>query len=145
MDIDQLKPGMPMNIGLQSAGKTCSGAIFDISAVCDSKTGMFTVKIMLDDSGAVGYTGLMADVRAAGNESSGTVYIPAKCVLSDGGSDYVYVVSGDGSAVKTSVTQGRKKNAYVEITEGLAEGSEVVLQSSRNLDDGMKVRVLTVK
>ena len=95
--------------------------------------------------GAVGYTGLMADVRAAGNEGSGTVYIPAKCVLSDGGSDYVYVVSGDGSAVKTSVTQGRKKNAYVEITEGLAEGSEVVLQSSRNLDDGMKVRVLTVK
>lgn len=145
MDIDQLKPGMPMNIGLQSAGKTCSGAISDISAVCDSKTGMFTVKIMLDDSGAVGYTGLMADVRAAGNEGSGTVYIPAKCVLSDGGSDYVYVVSGDGSAVKTSVTQGRKKNAYVEITEGLAEGSEVVLQSSRNLADGMKVRVLTVK
>ena len=61
------------------------------------------------------------------------------------GNDYVYVVSSDGSAVKTSVTQGRKKNAYMEITEGLTEGSEVVLQSSKNLDDGMKVRVLTVK
>lgn len=144
-DIDQLKQGMAMNIGLQSAGKTCAGSVSEISAVCDAKTGMFTVKIMLEDSGAVRYTGLMADVRAAENEGSGSVYIPAKCILSEDGQDYVYVVAGDGSAVKTPVTQGRKKNAYMEITEGLAEGSEVVLQSSKSLADGMKVRVLTVK
>lgn len=48
-----VKTGMPMNIELQSAGKTCTGSISEISAVCDSRTGMFTVKVMLDDEDAV--------------------------------------------------------------------------------------------
>lgn len=143
-DIDQLKTGMPMSLGLQSAGLACTGTISEISAVCDSKTGMYTVKIRLDDGDAVHYTGLMADVRAADSEGSTSVYIPAKCILSDENGDYVYVVSGD-STVRTAVTQGRKKNAYMEITEGLTQGSEVVFQSSKALSDGMKVRVLTVK
>lgn len=143
-DISQLKTGMPMNIGLQSAGVTCSGSITDISAVCDPKTGMYTVKIMLDAKDGGHYNGLMADVRAADSEAGGSVFVPAKCVLSDDSGTYVYAVT-DGTAVKTPVVRGRKKNAYLEITKGLSQGSEVVYQSSQPLEDGMKVRVLTVK
>lgn len=148
-DIDQLKTGMPMNIGLQSVGKACNGTISEISAVCDAKTGMYKVKIAVetdaaDAAEAVSYTGLAADIRAAENEDTGSVYIPAKCIQSDETGDYVYVVS-NGSVVKTAVTQGRKKNAYMEVTEGLAEGSEVVVQSSKTLADGVGVRVLSVK
>ena len=54
------------------------------------------------------------------------------------------MVSGE-QAVKTPVTKGRKKNAYMEITQGLTQDNEVILQSSHSLEDGMKVRVLTVK
>lgn len=143
-DIDQLAEGMPMDVSLQSAGKTCSGSISEISAVCDAKTGMYTVKIRLDDKDSLHYTGLMADVRASVNEPSASVYIPSKCIFSDDNGDYVYVVSGD-QAAKTPVTKGRKKNAYMEITQGLTQGNEVILQSSQALEDGMKVRVLTVK
>jgi len=143
-DIDQLAEGMPMDVSLQSAGKTCSGSISEISAVCDPKTGMYTVKIRLDDKDSLHYTGLMADVRASVNEPSASVYIPSKCIFSDDNGDYVYVVSGD-QAAKTPVTKGRKKNAYMEITQGLTQGNEVILQSSQSLEDGMKVRVLTVK
>ena len=143
-DIDQLKTGMAMDIGLQSAGTACSGTIGEISAVCDPKTGMYTVKILLDRQEDLRYTGLMADVRAAGSQSASSVYIPSKCILSDDSGSYVYAIVNT-SVVKTPVTQGRKKNAYMEITQGLEAGSEVVLQSSRNLEDGMKVRVLTVK
>lgn len=143
-DIDQLAEGMPMDVSLQSAGKTCSGSISEISAVCDAKTGMYTVKIRLDDKDSLHYTGLMADVRASVNEPSASVYIPSKCIFSDDNGDYVYVVSGD-QAAKMPVTKGRKKNAYMEITQGLTQGNEVILQSSQSLEDGMKVRVLTVK
>lgn len=86
----------------------------------------------------------MPDVRAADSESTGSVYIPSKCILSDDTGSYVYVISS-GNAVKTPVVQGRKKSAYMEITEGLSEGSEVILQSSKELEDGMGVRVLMVK
>ena len=143
-DIGQLAEGMPMDVSLQSAGKTCSGSISEISAVCDAKTGMYTVKIRLDDKDSLHYTGLMADVRASVNEPSASVYIPSKCIFSDDNGDYVYVVSGN-QAAKMPVTKGRKKNAYMEITQGLTQGNEVILQSSQSLEDGMKVRVLTVK
>jgi len=143
-DIDQLAEGMPMDVSLQSAGKTCSGSISEISAVCDAKTGMYTVKIRLDDKDSLHYTGLMADVRASVNEPSASVYIPSKCIFSDDNGDYVYVVSGN-QAAKMPVTKGRKKNAYMEITQGLTQGNEVILQSSQSLEDGMKMRVLTVK
>ena len=143
-DIDQLAEGMPMDVSLQSAGKTCSGSISEISAVCDAKTGMYPVKIRLDDKDSLHYTGLMADVRASVNEPSASVYIPSKCIFSDDNGDYVYVVSGN-QAAKMPVTKGRKKNAYMEITQGLTQGNEVILQSSQSLEDGMKVRVLTVK
>jgi multidrug efflux pump subunit AcrA (membrane-fusion protein) len=105
---------------------------------------MYTVKIRLDDKDSLHYTGLMADVRASVNEPSASVYIPSKCIFSDDNGDYVYVVSGD-QAAKMPVTKGRKKNAYMEITQGLTQGNEVILQSSQSLEDGMKVRVLTVK
>lgn len=143
-DISQLKTGMPMTIGLQSAGVTLNGSISKISAVSDSKTGMYTVKVLLDQKEDGPYTGLMADVRAADTKAKGSVFIPEKCILSDDSGTYVYVVS-DGTAVKTPVTEGNKKNAYMEITSGLSKGSEVVLQSSKPLTDGMKVKVLTVK
>ena len=143
-DIGQLAKGMPMDISLQSAGKTCRGSISEISAVCDSKTGMYTVKILLDADDSLHDTGLMADVRASVNEPSASVYIPSKCIFTDDDGDYVYVVSEE-QAVKTPVTKGRKKNAYMEITQGLTQDNEVILQSSHSLEDGMKVRVLTVK
>lgn len=141
-DIDQLKTGMPMSIGLQSVGKSCGGTISEISAVCDAKTGMYKVKIAVEDKDAAGYTGLMADIRAAQDESTEAVFIPAKCIQSDENGDYVYTVNG-GSVAKTAVTQGRKRNAYMEVTKGLEVGSEVVVQSSKALADGMKVQVLS--
>lgn len=143
-DIDQLKDGMPMAVNLQSAGQTLKGNVSEISAVCDPKTGMYTVKVLLDTAAAAHYTGLIADVRAAGNETSGSVFIPDKCIQTDDTGSFVYIVS-NGSAVKKAVTAGRKKNAYREVTKGLSQGDEVVMQSSKPLSDGMKVRILTVE
>lgn len=143
-DIDLLLEGMPMNINLQSVGKTCSGSISRISSVCNPKTGMYTVTVTLDDKETARDTGLVADVRSAGDEPSGSVYIPAKCILTENGENYVYTVTGKNVA-KTPVTEGRKKNAYMEVTEGLSKGDEVVMQSSRLLKDGMEVRILSVK
>lgn len=143
-DISLLQTGMPMTVDLQSTGTTYSGSISRISSVCDPKTGMYTVTVSLDGSGAIHDTGLVADVRAAGDKQAGSVYVPAKCIAAGNGESYVYVVK-NGAAVKTPVTQGRKKNAYMEVTQGLAEGDQVILQSSQELRDGIKVRILTVK
>lgn len=144
LDIDQLKTGMPMKVSLQPLGESCQGTISEMSSVSNASTGMFTVTVSLEPESKVSYIGLTADVRVSDNKENNGVYIPAKCIQSDDSGTFVYKVS-DGSVTKTGITQGRKKNAYLEVLEGLAEGDEVVMQSSRPLEDGEKVQVLTVK
>nr|WP_314465028.1 efflux RND transporter periplasmic adaptor subunit [uncultured Clostridium sp.] len=144
MDIDQLKTGTEVDVNLQTLGENLKGSISDISSVSDSSTGMFDVTVSLGEESTNSAIGLMADIRLADNKGENSVYIPAKSVQSDDSGSYVYKVS-DGSAVKAPVTLGRKKNAYIEVTKGLAAGEQVVLQSSKPLTDGEKISILTVK
>ncbi len=144
LDIDQISLGTEMNVSLQTLGESCKGSVSEISAVSNSSTGMFTVTVSLEEASKVSYIGLIADLRVADGKESSSVYVPAKCIQSDDSGAFVYKVT-DGTVVKTAVTQGKKKNAYMEVTEGLAAGDEVVVQSSNELTDGERVKVLTVK
>ena len=144
MDIDQIKTGTEVNVNLQTLGESLKGSISDISAVSDSQTGMFDVTVSLGEESTNSAIGLMADIRIADNKEENSVYIPAKSVQSDDSGSYVYKVS-DNSAVKAPVTLGKKKNAYIEVTNGLTTGDLVILQSSKPLTDGEKISILTVK
>lgn len=144
LDIDQLKVGTSMNASLQTLGESCGGIVTEISPVSDPATGMFTVKVALEEASRVSYIGLTADLRVNQSEENASVYVPAKSIRSDDSGSFVFKVT-DGTVNKAAVSEGRKKNAYIEVKEGLDEGDEVVVQSSRPLEDGDKVKVLTVK
>lgn len=144
MDIDQIKIGTEVEVNLQTLGENLKGSISDISAVSDSSTGMFLVTVSLGEESSNNAIGLIADIRLVGDKGGNSVYIPAKSVQSDDSGVYVYRVS-ENSAVKAPVTLGKKKNAYIEVTEGLSTGDLVVLQSSKPLTDGEKISILTVK
>lgn len=144
MDIDQIKIGTEVEVNLQTLGVNLKGSISDISAVSDSSTGMFLVTVSLGEESTNNAIGLIADIRLVGDKGETSVYIPAKSVQSDDSGVYVYRVS-ENSAVKTPVTLGKKKNAYIEVTKGLTTGDLVVLQSSKPLTDGEKISILTVK
>ncbi len=144
MDIDQIKIGTEVEVNLQTLGENLKGSISDISAVSDSSTGMFLVTVSLGEESSNNAIGLIADIRLVGDKGENSVYIPAKSVQSDDSGAYVYRVS-ENSVVKTPVTLGKKKNAYIEVTKGLSTGDLVVLQSSKPLIDGEKINILTVK
>lgn len=144
-DIDLFSVGMPMQLSMQTAGEEAAGSVSEISAVSDAKTGMYTVKVALAEGAPLADIGRIADVRAAENTEGGAVYVPAKSVQSaEDGSYYVFVADG-AKVAQTPISVGRRKNAYLEITEGLSEGAQVVVQSSRTLTDGMQVRVLQMQ
>ncbi len=143
-DIDLLKQGMKMQADLQAVGAALTGSISEISSVSDPQTGMYTVKILLDSAAeASAYNGLSANVRVGESGVTDSVYIPEKCIqAAEDGSSFVFAVK-DGKAQQVTVSVGRRRNAYREITEGLSEGDVVVMQSSAALTDGMPVRVLS--
>lgn len=144
MDIDQMNVGAAVEANLQTLGVTAKGTVTEISSVSDPKTGMFDVTISLGGENTDNAIGLTADIRLADNKEDSSVYIPAKSVQSADSNAYVYKVTNE-SAAKVPVTLGKKKNAYIEVSNGLSAGDQVVLQSSKPLNDGEKIRVLTVK
>lgn len=144
LDILQLSAGTLMNVNLPTFYENCQGTISEISAVSDNTTGMFTVRIDLDDNSKVSYIGLQANVQLADSEKGTSVYVPAKCVKEEGEEIFVYTIE-NGIAEKTQIVTGKRKNAYLEVVEGLTEGDVVVMQSSSTLADGAAVHVLSVK
>ncbi len=140
-DIGQLMPGMTLQVQIQAMGETYSGTVRKIAAVSDRKTGMFEVKAALPQEVDWSRLGFSTDVRIAPGEAAGSVYVPAKGVTTEGNESWVYLVK-DGGVSRRQVVVGEKRNAYLQITTGLATGDEVVIQSSKQLQDGDKVRVI---
>lgn len=144
LDINYLPVGTKMNVSLQTLGEVLQGTVSEVSAVSDQTTGMFTVTVELEDGSSNSCIGLMADLRLIDEEENASVYVPAKSIETDEKGNYVFKVA-DGKAVKTAVTPGTKKNAYIEIKEGIKAGEDIIIQSSKPLEDGKPVNILIVK
>jgi len=144
LDINYLPVGAKMNVSLQTLGEILQGTVTEVSAVSDQATGMFTVTVALEDGSSNSCIGLMADLRLIGEEENASVYVPAKSIATDEAGSFVYKAA-DGKAVRTAVTQGMKKNAYIEIKEGIKAGENIIIQSSIPLEDGKPVNILIVK
>lgn len=144
LDINYLPVGARMNVSLQTLGEVWQGTVSEVSAVSDQTTGMFTVTVSLQDGCSNSGIGLIADLRLHDEAENTSVYVPAKSIETDETGSYVFKVA-DGKAVKTAVTPGKKKNAYIEIKDGIKAGEDIIIQSSNPLEDGKAVNILIVK
>ena len=139
--IEQIKPKMDMSIYIPSTGESYGGSIGEIVPLGNSKTGMFEVSVLLQNTASLPRLGLTADVRIAASASASTVYVPEASIISENGQSWVFLVV-NGSAKKQEVIIFNRKNAYVEVG-GLSVGDEVVLNSSTQLTDGQIVNVIS--
>lgn len=67
--------------------------------------------------------------------------VPEAALVSQADQHYVYLVE-NGSAQKQAVTIGSRDPGWVEISEGLAVGDQVVFRGLQGLADGRSVQVL---
>ncbi len=70
--------------------------------------------------------------------------VPKGAVRSDGGREVVYVYR-DGVVERRAVTTGRERMGEMEILAGLSAGEEVVVSSTAELSDGMRVKLAETK
>ncbi|MBR1860510.1 MAG: efflux RND transporter periplasmic adaptor subunit [Lachnospiraceae bacterium] len=76
------------------------------------------------EGGSAELTGKQATVELKKNMRENVLTVPASAVSTEGGSSYVYRVSGT-QKILTQVKTGVIGNMYAEITEGLSEGDMV--------------------
>ena len=82
--------------------------------------------------------GLEAEVCIFVSEEEEVLGIPESAVYTEDEGSYVYVIK-DGVIAKQSIVRGISGNGCVQITEGLAEGGQVIVSPCSAEDIGRQV------
>jgi RND family efflux transporter MFP subunit len=116
------------------------GKVYRISPVVDTKSRSSAVEILADNSNGRLKSGMFSEIRLVIGAKSGAVAVPSAAVLNDEqGRPYVFVPAG-GVAAKREVRTGISNGDYVQISNGLKAGEELITFGLYGLKDGSKIK-----
>lgn len=137
---ESLQIGMPVT--LEKSGSTYTGTITEIGEAVDQQSGgLFLVKAITEADGDKLAGGTAVKLTVDTFRAENAVLIPYDAVHFESEQAYVYAIM-EHKAVRMPVTVGLMNDDMVEITEGLAAGTQVVATWSSQLEDGVEVRVI---
>lgn len=109
-------------------------------APASGQTGMYTVKVELNNQDGKIKSGMMAEVSFTMESSKDTIVLPRNAVIEKDNETYVYVVE-NGVAKKVNVELGIEAGDTIEILSGLKDGDDVVTKGQTYISDGEEVNV----
>lgn len=138
-EYSDISVGTAADIEIPALKKSVSGtvAVKGISASALSHAYDFTIKNISDSRSLM--PGMVCKVRVR-RKGEAAIVIPASAVLTDMDGRYVWGVTPDGKVCKSHITVGGYSGQGVVVTEGLAEGDRVIIEGSRKVSTGMKVK-----
>lgn len=121
-----------------------TGSVARVSPVVDATTGTFRVVAQFqDDSGRL-RSGMFGRVRVVYDQRADVLVVPRAALVGDDKDASVFVVEGD-VAKRRKVQLGYADGGKVEVTDGLADGDQVVTLGQAALRDGAKVQVISTE
>ncbi|MEG3436579.1 efflux RND transporter periplasmic adaptor subunit [Pannus brasiliensis CCIBt3594] len=142
LDLQRIREGRSINLTLDAFGdRTFTGRISRISPSATGTARQIPVEITLPNPDATIKGGLLARVTFA-PDAPPTVIVPEDSIARDGEKTAIFVLSPASDRVeKRSVRVGEIIDGRAEILSGLERGERFVVNSSKPLKDGEKVRV----
>jgi len=113
-------------------GESFTGTVRAISPSVDARTRTVAARVDVQDPRTKLKAGLFAQVAFAGARRSGALIVPREAVI--GSNDTVVMTVIDGRARRQPIQAGVQDGRSVEVVQGLAEGSEVILSPTGILD-----------
>jgi membrane fusion protein (multidrug efflux system) len=140
--LGQLKPGQSVEVSSDALpGQRFTAVLDAINPLIDTNGRSISCRAHLSNAGAKLRPGMFVRVRLILEQRSNVLLIPEQALVPDAKAPYVFRVS-DGKVTRTPVKPGIRRNAQVEIIEGLQAGDEVVTAGQLKLRDGASVRAL---
>jgi len=118
-----------------------TGRIDKIGLVADSKTATFPVEVVLENKDLALKAGFSTKVSITTRILENIYTIPSQAVLYGGKGAYAFVVLGDRTVKKRSLTLGERKNQRVLVLKGLRRNDRVIIQGQNTVKPGQKVRI----
>jgi membrane fusion protein, multidrug efflux system len=123
-------------------GERWQGQIEAINPKVDSNGRSLEIRARLDNTGGKLRPGMFVRVRVIVGERQNALLVPEESIVPLGEEFYVFKIV-DNVARRVPVKIGVRRDAMVEIVQGLAAGDQVVTAGMRLSRDGQPVRVLT--
>lgn len=83
---------------------------------------------------------MTAVLRIANYSKNNVITIPIKAIQNSEVGNYVYVVE-NGLAKRKVIQQGNTSNGKVEVTSGLKDGDQVIVEGAGDVEEGDKVKI----
>lgn len=140
-DYDKVEENQKAEITL--AGKTYEGTVTKVShmAVPNEKgTPLISATVKIDDPDESVFLGVDAKVKIEAAEAKNVVILPVEVVNIGKTGSFCYVLE-DGIITRKDITTGISSADYVEVTEGLEEGTQV-LRDLGGMTEGMPAQAI---
>ena len=141
-ELAKLSVGQPAELSFDAVpGRTFRGEIALISPYVSADTATFAVRIRVTESEDLLRPGMFARVAIVYERKPDALQIPRTALLDTDGPPKVFVVK-DGKAAERAVKLGLSNGAWIEVTEGLKDGEQVVVVGQGAVKPGTAVRVV---
>lgn len=122
-------------INIESAGfNNIQGTVSAVSAVKNDMSGMYTVKVLIENPENKIKVGMFADITLETESIENALVIPSDSVMQVEEEYYVYVANNDVTE-KRSITPGIINNEYTQVLKGLKVGEKVVVSGKEYLSE----------
>lgn len=133
--ISNISVGTKAVVSVKSAGEEIEGIVTTVSPTKNAQTGLYQVKIAIDNSLDKLKDGMFADITLTLNASAEALVVPSESILEDEkGNKYVYVAN-KGTAKKVDVEIGIITDENTEIVSGIKKGDKVIVSGNEYLSD----------
>lgn len=143
-EISRVKTGSKVEVLIKSIDKTIPGTVTELSTSARNTGGQYLVKVNLEKTDAEVLSGMYASVRfpvERQEETSKSIMIPKKAVITRGDLKGVYTVSTQNTAMLRWLRLGRSYGEQVEVLSGLGPDEAFIVSADGKLFNGAKVSV----
>lgn len=141
-ELAKLSVGQPAELSFDAVpGRTFRGEIALISPYVNADTATFSARIRVTETEGLLRPGMFARVAIVYERKPDALQIPRTALLDSEGPPKVFVVV-DGKAAERAVKLGLSNGAWIEVTEGLRDGEQVVVVGQGAVKPGAAVRVV---
>ena len=141
-----VKIGDPVEMTLASVpGKTFSGTVAYVYPYAEAATRTTKVRLVFDNKDLLLRPDMLTEVVIRSDVQHASIVIPAEAIVRSGKRTQVFVVRGPGKFEPRAVTLGIESDGLVSVSDGLAEGEEVVTSAQFLVDSESKLREATAK
>ncbi len=141
-ELAKLSVGQPAQLSFDAVpNKVFEGRISLISPYVSAETATFAVRIHVSGTEGLLRPGMFARVAIIYERKPDALQIPRTALLDGDGPPKVFVVK-DGKAAERAVSLGLSNGAWIEVTDGLKDGEQVVVVGQGAVKPGAAVRVV---